>query len=116
MEGDAKQETNSDKLAFHSHVHENVDGGGCEMKKDCDDCIFIGVHCSPDSPEVGRSDCSSFEAETRKNDPEEYITCCPFCGSADLAFGPEWKAVSEDEQAETLTEFICEDCARSHWI
>lgn len=31
----------------------------------CETCVFSGVHCSPDSPEYGRVDCSSY---VRKGD------------------------------------------------
>ena len=45
------------------------------------------------------------------------ITSCPYCGSYELATGGEWSAKNEDgEYQEALTEFICENCARSHWL
>lgn len=30
-------------------------------EQDCENCIFYGVHCSPDSEEIGKANCSSYQ-------------------------------------------------------
>lgn len=48
---------------------------------------------------------------------EDLALTCLWCGSDDLATGPQWSARAADgDYEESLTEYFCRDCGQSFWI